>query len=102
VIPLDLVPAEEVLRDPRAGGRWRTLAALAAGSRRGTAPSGRVLVSPSRAAFSRASVEAFFADEERRRGERLETLRARAARMRSILATKRAEKASAARRVAAD
>jgi hypothetical protein len=86
----DLVPAEEVLRDPRAARRWKNGASLAAASRRGSGPTPRLLVTATRACYSRDTIDAWFRAEEARRAERLEILRARAAKMRAALAEKRA------------
>lgn len=82
-----LIPAEEVLR--RGAGRWKSLPSLAAATRGGSGPKGRVLLSSNRAAYVEAEVEAFFRKEEEDRPARLEVLRGRAAVARAARAAKR-------------
>lgn len=64
-------------------GRWRTDASLAAGTRSGTAPGGRVPVSANRAAYRLSAVLEFKATEEGRRAELRTQMQARAAHARA-------------------
>lgn len=88
--PSDLMTPAEVCA--LLGYRWHSPQTLAAASRRGHGPGGRVLVSPSRAAYVRDEVMAFLAREAAAEPARLAALRERAARARAGLAAKRAAK----------
>lgn len=84
----DLMSTEEVRG--LLPGRWRSPQSLAAASRRGSGPPGRVLLGPSRAAYDRREVLAWLAAEAARETERLATLRERARIAREALARRRA------------
>lgn len=82
-----LMSVEEVLAV--SGGRWKSARSLAAASRRGHGPGGRVVLSSNRAAYDRAQFLAWLSADEQRRAERLAAMQARAAHAREARAAKR-------------
>lgn len=75
-------------------GRWRSAQSLAAASRRGSGPPGRLLIGSSRAAYVKAEVLRWLAGQAAVEEARLRTLRARAAIAREALARSRRAAAS--------
>ena len=86
----DLVPVAEVLA--LGGGRWKSAGTLAAASRAGSGPGGRVVLTANRAAYRRDAVERFFAEDSARREATLSKLRANAAKARAARAARRGPK----------
>lgn len=85
-----MLPSEVRRRAFEAGVRdWRKDTSLAAATRRGDGPPGRVPLSGNQAAYDRAAVEEWLEVEKVRRAEKLAAMQARAAHAREVRAARR-------------